>query len=538
MPTLPVAVSRALKAALPFPAGGWGSGVSWLRYGVRRSESLGGARDARIDVGDGSGTSIVESCVNWIMTAFPEAPPALWRRRADETRERIKTHPLLELIERPNFDPSIGRSWYSGTQLWMATLASYTVDGNAYWLKERAGRSGRVIRLWYVPHWMIEPKWPHDGSSYLSHYEYRPSGKSIEIAPNDVVHFRFGIDPENTRKGLSPLRAVLTDIGVDEEASAFTYALLRNGAVPGVIISPIDGESGPGPEEADALKLNFMRKFSGKHRGEPLVLEAPANVDTFGFSPEQMDLSALRNVAEERVTAALTMPAAVVGFGSGLHNANTNATYVELRLQAWENHLIPRGRLLATDVHDQLLSDFVAPSELHGLEFGFDLSKVRALQDDEDKKARRYAILFDSGGITRAELRSPFDLETTTADEVFKMKMSEELVPRENDVRDEPEPVVPALGAGGPLALPAGAPTPAEAEAAEQAKSFRAALQELRVSVLKLAAGDRKSEPDVVNLLVGYERAAATRDAALVASLTKLADAVRERDREPKIVTT
>ena len=36
--------------------------------------------------------------------------------------------------------------------------------------------AGRVVELWYVPHWTIKPEWPQDGSVFISHYLYSPGG--------------------------------------------------------------------------------------------------------------------------------------------------------------------------------------------------------------------------------------------------------------------------------------------------------------------------------------------------------------------------
>ena len=57
---------------------------------------------------------------------------------------------MLDLLENPN-------PYYSGIALWQGTLLSYTINGNAYWLKIRNG-IGRVMELWWVPHWMMDPK--------------------------------------------------------------------------------------------------------------------------------------------------------------------------------------------------------------------------------------------------------------------------------------------------------------------------------------------------------------------------------------------
>src|SRR3546814_12138577 len=63
-----------------------------------------------------------------------------------------------------------------------------------------------------------------------------------------------------------------------------------------------------------------------------------------------MDLSAARDVAEERVCALLGIPAAVVGFGAGLQTAKVGATMGELRTLAWTNGVLPSARSLAGEL--------------------------------------------------------------------------------------------------------------------------------------------------------------------------------------------
>jgi phage portal protein BeeE len=468
-------VARALKA-LPFPGSGWG-GTSWVQ--VQRGDvPMVGERDYRQFVGDGTGTSIVEICVNWICAQFPEAPPALWEKKPDGTRELLDEHPLLELLRRPNYDPAIGRSWYTGLHLMMATLASWNVDGNAYWLKRR-NRYGVPIQLWYVPHWLIRPAYPFDGSKYIDHYEFRPAGQLVEIPPEDVVHFRFGIDPEDTRLGWSQLKGELKQVATDEERARFTWSILRNLGFPGVIIAPeAEGEHTADIEDPEAVKQAYMAKFTGNRRGEPLVMKGPIKVTTFGFDPKSMDLSAIANMAEERVSAALRVPAAVAGLGAGLEEAHTNATYRELREQAWEAKLIPDGRLLAADIWEQLVPEFVPEARLARTFFGFDLSQVRALQDDELKKAQKHEILVRARIERVDEARSAFDLETTDADKIYL----------------EPISVI-AVGAGNPepepRALPPGAPPAPGAEASEPGKALIATLRDLRTAAVQLALASR-----------------------------------------------
>lgn len=262
------------------------------------------------EVGDCQGSSTVMAPVLWIARTYPEAPIAV-----EIVGEIEHDHDMLKVINKPN-------AYYSGLTLSMATIISFTTAGNAYWIKIRNNQLA-VKELWYAPHWLIQPKAPKDGSQYISHYEYRPNGLPIRLNVEDVVHFRFGLDPRNMRLGLSPLASVLREIFTDDEAANFTAALLKNSGVPGLIISPAKDMALPG--DAEAVKEAYKDKFGGDKRGEPLVLTGPTEIKKIAFSPQDLDLGKLRNIPEERVTAVLGIPAAVVGFGTGLQQTKVGA---------------------------------------------------------------------------------------------------------------------------------------------------------------------------------------------------------------------
>jgi HK97 family phage portal protein len=358
--------------------------------------------------------------VLWIARTFPEAPPAVWLGDDSGVRNRLVRHPLIQLLRYPTSSPDNPGGFYSGVLLWMATLTSWVLDGNAYWFKVRSAL-GRVVQLWYVPHWMLEPMWPADGSEYLSHYEYRIDGRVIPVPASEIVHFRHGLDAENTRKGQSPLRAVLREVYTDEEAARFTASILKNLGLPGVVISPDTAGPGgpwrPNSDDAKAIKADFKEKYSGDRRGDPIVMSGPTKIATFGFSPTEMTLRDLRNIPEERITAVLGIPAAVVGFGAGLQYTKVGATFAGFRDQAWQSNLIPTQRLMSAEIQTQLLPDF--ETDLEAYEFGFDISKVKVLQEDQGKMAERWARLVSAGIAKRAEARNAFDLVSGPEDDVY-----------------------------------------------------------------------------------------------------------------------
>jgi HK97 family phage portal protein len=379
------------------------------------------------EVGDGTGSSTITAPLFWMARTFPEAPPALWKKNPDsglaDQEEPVRDHPLLRLLERPNLiAEGANRPAYSGVVLWMATITDWLVNGNAYWIILR-NNAGVPSELWFTPSWMIEPRGnPEDLSVFVDHYRYTVDGQQSKIRPDQVVHFRFGLDPLNERLGMSPLKSVLREVFTDDEAANFTASILRNMGVPGVVISPDAEGVSISPEAAELHKENFMAKFSGDQRGEPMVFTAKTKIQQFGFSPEQLLLRELRRIPEERTTAVMGVPAIVAGLGAGL-DRSTFTNMAEAREAAYESGIIPIQRILAEDVRWQLLSLFEA--DPFQWRFGFDLTKVRVLQEDLYRQMQRHDLAVRGGWEMVSEARRAAGLPVDdNRDDVFLRQAS------------------------------------------------------------------------------------------------------------------
>ncbi|MCU0946803.1 MAG: phage portal protein [Porphyrobacter sp.] len=371
------------------------SSLTQMRHGAQ-SLMLGGLlRRTRFDyrraVGDMLDASVVTAPVGWVQRALPEATLALRQKLASGKVKEIEEHPLLDLIRNPN-------PFYSDIALWGATAMMMLIHGNGYWLKVRSA-SGRVVELWFAPSWMIEPKPASDGSAFIDHYVYTPGNGAgrYYLAPEDVIHFRNGLNPRAPYLGLSPMDGVIREIFADMESSNFVASLLRNMGVPGVVISPKTGGMAS-PDDVEATKAWFKQAFGGDNRGQPMVMGAPTEVQPFGFNPQQMNLTEARDVAEERVCAAIGIPAAVVGFGAGLQQTKVGATMEELRKLAWHNGVLPLARAMADELQRSLLPDFERGNRR--IELYWDTSDVLALQEDENKATERKLKELQAGAIT------------------------------------------------------------------------------------------------------------------------------------------
>tara|TARA_R100000329_G_scaffold42442_2_gene39400 strand:+ start:4937 stop:7564 length:2628 start_codon:yes stop_codon:yes gene_type:complete len=386
------------------------------------------------DIGDGSNNSAVVACLNVLATSFAEPRIRVLTDQEDGDQEVVKQHPLSKLLDRPN-------PFTSGNLLAHYIVVALSAYGDAFLYKNR-NSDGNVVQLVPLMPNLVEPKGNED--TLITHFKYAPhgglGGNSIVVPTNDIVHIRNGIDPNNHRRGFAPLKSVLREILGDEAAGQYAAALLHNMAVPGVILSPKDDSmGGPSKEEAEAISAMYKQKFGGKNRGAPMVLSGSMNVEVVSFSPDQMNLTELRKLPEERVSAVLGVPAILAGLGAGLDAATYNNTR-ELREFFTEQKLVPLWKSVASELTHQLLrKDYDA----EGMYVNYNLEDVRALSQDKDDIYKRMNTAVQGGWITIGEARKQAGLSSDETHDIYLRPMN--MVERSIDAKPVEETEQPEI---------------------------------------------------------------------------------------------
>jgi HK97 family phage portal protein len=365
---------------------GWLAGMAALgllpgsRYNWRR------------EAGDLWLNGVVLTCLNWVCRNWPEARQVVTRPGASDKPEQVPGHPALALLARPGRD-------YDSSVLWAGTLLSWFVDGNAYWYKER-NALGQVVGLTYVPHFMLAPYGSADGSRLIAGYAYRVDGETYTYAPEEIVHFRNGVDPSNLRRGLGDLAGELRSVCNDNEGQSFSASLLRNMGIPGAILSPKE-KVNLTPEQAKQIKDRFREGFTGDSRGEPFVPSMPVELSKLSFSPDELALDKLSGMTIPRICGAMGLDPMVVGLPSA---TKTYSNYKEAREAAYENVIIPLQRTMDATLTEQLMPEIrgAGPRD----EFGRDYSAVRALQEDVTALYERLAKAVGGPFLTPDEARA------------------------------------------------------------------------------------------------------------------------------------
>jgi hypothetical protein len=341
----------------------------------------------------------VAACLKWIGDNFcePQLTVAAVGAAGKETPD--PDHPLLARVERPN-------PFYDTFALFQATALSYQVAGQAFWL-DVEGESGP--ETWFVPHWEMTPGYPADGSKFLTHWVRRidAAGPPQVYLPDEVTHFRYGIDPRNQRAGLCYLNAVLREVVGDNQASTFTSAILRNMGVAGVVISPSAPDGRIDPEEAEAIVARYERRaLDGA--GRPLILSGPVRTDQAAMTPNDMALDRIRQIPEDRICAALGVNPMVAGLTSGAAH-KTYANYGEAIQAAYHGCLIPMQSRFASTLRWHLLPRLGRDPLRERVRW--DYSKVQALQEDRKDKSSWVIGEWQAGLIQGNEARNHLGYE-------------------------------------------------------------------------------------------------------------------------------
>jgi phage portal protein BeeE len=262
---------------------------------------------------------------------------------------------------------------------------------------------------------MIGPRWPENGTEFISYYEYETDGRIVRIEVEDVIHFRDGADPDNMgRTGLSPVASVLREVCADNEIAAYQFLLLKNSGIPPVVISLKDGTSAVAFDAAK-FKQEYMARTTGDRRGEPFVSTRAIEITKLGFNPTELELKVLRHLPESRFASVIGISKETLGFGA----ADENSTYNNVQ-QADERSICSYVKPLWEFIGDELTHQLRRDLGLRrNHRIAFDLRQIAALQEDQDKLHQRANADLSSGGITVNEYREMIGLEGRPDGDVY-----------------------------------------------------------------------------------------------------------------------
>jgi HK97 family phage portal protein len=302
---------------------------------------------------------------------------------------RYDTHPILDLLQRPN--GAQGRA-----ELLESLYGQLLLSGNGY--LEAVGLDGVPLELHVLRSDRMNLVPGSDGWPVA--YEYAVGGKkhrfdmTVEVAP--ICHIK-SFHPQDDHYGLSPLQAAATAIDVHNSASRWSKSLLDNAARPSGAIIYKGGEGQPSltPEQYDRLQNEMIAHHQGAlNAGRPMLLEGGLDWKPMGFSPSDMEFQKTKEAAAREIATAFGVPPMLLG----VSGEATYANYQEANRAFYRLTVLPMAtRVMAT------LADWLSRFSGETVMLKPDLDQIPALSAEREAQWRRVA---DAAFLTDAEKRA------------------------------------------------------------------------------------------------------------------------------------
>jgi HK97 family phage portal protein len=340
-----------------------------------------------------SRNEIVYACIEELATSAAEPRLCVVRKTA-KGPEQIHDHPLLDLLDNPN-------PFMSRFQLIASLIMYRAIAGNGYLSLTRSA-AGKVVQLWPLrPDRVFAIP---DRQRYIGGWEYRLDDMRFRLPAEDIIQTRTR-NPLDDFYGLPPLAVCAERVDTDTMLRSFTLAFFRNAAVPAglltitkqvaaaerqVIRDRLRGESG-GPQNWHQMMILDGTEAKFTPMGMPL-------------GQSGIVLPELDEISESRIAMAFGVPLELVGARLGMVHGNRSTT-LAARGSFWDETLAPLYQELAADFTRGFYREYEGTSD----EFDyveFDLSTVKALQEDEDAKHKRIRDDLLAGIISVQEART------------------------------------------------------------------------------------------------------------------------------------
>lgn len=317
--------------------------------------------------------------------------------------DEIDTHPLLDLMARPN-------PMQSGSQFLRAVTGFYLVAGNAY--IERTVAGGRPRELWPLRSDRMHVVPSDSGMPRGYVYKVGQDTVSWDADPrtgmSDIRHIKAW-NPLDDWYGLSPIEAGAYAVDQHNEGMKWLQGLLQNSAAPSGVLR-MDGEFSD--EQFNRLKAEMDEKYSGgRNAGRPLLLEGGLEWQAMGMSPQQMQIIEAKHSSARDVALSLGVPPQLIG----IPGDSTFANYHEARLAFYEETVIPIMGMIADE-----LNVWLAPA-FGDVRLEVDLEAIPAIAE---KRNRLWEMADRSSDLTINEKRAMKGFEPIDGGDVVLVQSS------------------------------------------------------------------------------------------------------------------
>lgn len=337
----------------------------------------------------------------------------------------IESHPLLDLLDRPNEETTKSDAMY--------ILQSHKkLTGDAFWVKLRDGK-GQVVALRTLPPdkvKLILQSPTEKDPTVIQAYNYvdKIDGQEINVKynPKDIIHFKKP-NPNNPFRGIGAVEPLAETIDLDNLTDQTTLSFLKKGAIQNFALTT---DSKITDDQLKRLKAEMRATTNGQQNAynTPIFGGGLKPVD-ISYSSKDQEFLAKSEWYRDKIMYIFGNTKASLGMVEDVNRASFEGSNI-----GWLRNTVKPDMEAIINT----LNEFLVP------EFGDNivLGMKDPVPEDRADDVLEASDLYKNGIIMRSEARELLDYESDASDEVYfssgmALLTPDTLDPKKPEVEDE-----------------------------------------------------------------------------------------------------
>lgn len=332
---------------------------------------------------------IAHRCVDLRAQKVAEMPHRVVRKNSKDV---VADHPLMLALDTSK------RYWRKSLlYLWQSAKC---IHGEAY-IEKIPDQFGRPMTLRWLNPLAVEPYIPRDRIEY---FEYQTDGAVVlRLNPATVVYDYYH-NPLDDYRGLSPMQVALPAVNILNGVMDYQGSFFRNKAQLGGVLSADGNVTFSKPRMKELLDF-FNEQVQGARKSfKTIFMPVGLKFSQIQQSPSP-EHETVERMAIRKICDAFGVPVPLVDLDEMRFQLSD-----EQPKQFYENTVIPDCMEIAEVINGELLP-FFDPDGADEVVFEFDFDKIRALLDDQVKRATAINSRVLTGVLTLNEARQEYGLE-------------------------------------------------------------------------------------------------------------------------------
>lgn len=190
---------------------------------------------------------------------------------------------------------------------WQEVLIQLLLNGNSYVVIHR-DKQQKASWLEPVPSDDVSLTLQDNATDIIYHVHYTDERADKDYLSADVLHFKLvtpGMDV-NQYTGVSPLMALVPELGIQDNSKKLTLASLIHALAPTNIYTTPNAITEPGAK--DKIREAFEKANTGDNAGRVMIMDAGAKLETIDVTPNVAKLLDNATFSQTQIAKAFGIP--------------------------------------------------------------------------------------------------------------------------------------------------------------------------------------------------------------------------------------